>query len=67
VQPSVIGIAELYAPIAGALVIDPVDAHLADGIERAGMRCHVHPSIMSPQSIAESLAAACLAAPSTQL
>ena len=28
-EPSVVGVARLYAPIAGALVIDPVDADLA--------------------------------------
>ena len=28
-EPSVVGVARLYAPIAGTLVIDPVDAHLA--------------------------------------
>ena len=30
-EPSVVGVARLYAPIAATLVIDPVDAHLADG------------------------------------
>ena len=29
-EPSVVGVAALYAPIAAALVIDPVDADLAD-------------------------------------
>ena len=34
-EPSVVGVARLYAPIAAALVIDPVDAALAAG-RRAG-------------------------------
>ena len=46
-EPSVVGVARLYAPIAGALVIDPVDADLAAAVEAAGMRCVVAPSIMS--------------------
>ena len=46
-EPSVVGVARLYAPIAGALVIDPVDAHLAEAIEAEGMRAVITPSIMS--------------------
>jgi LPPG:FO 2-phospho-L-lactate transferase len=66
-ERSVIGVARLYASIADVLVIDPADEHLAGGVERAGMRCLVHPSVMSTHRIAESLAAACLAAASTHL
>lgn len=65
-EPSVIGIARLYASIADVLVIDSVDAHLASGVERAGMRCLVHPSIMSTPAVAESLASACIDAVPTQ-
>lgn len=61
-DPSVIGVAELYAPVASTLVIDPVDAHLAAGVEQAGMRCVVVPSIMTTPVIAAELARACLAA-----
>ena len=46
-EPSVVGVARLYAPIAAALVIDPVDADLAPAVEAAGMRAVVAPSIMS--------------------
>ena len=35
-EPSVVGVARLYAPVAATLVIDPVDAHLADAVEAAG-------------------------------
>jgi LPPG:FO 2-phospho-L-lactate transferase len=59
--PSVVGVAGLYAPIASALVIDPADAHLADGVEAAGMRCVVSPSVMTTPPLARDLARACLA------
>ena len=35
-EPSVVGVARLYASIAGSLVIDPVDAHLAPDVEASG-------------------------------
>ena len=59
-EPSVVGIAELYAPIAATLVIDPADAHLAGEVEATGLRCVVIPSVMSSPSVAASLARACL-------
>ena len=37
-EASVVGVARLYAPIAAALVIDPVDADLAAAVER-GRAC----------------------------
>ncbi|MGB8857728.1 MAG: 2-phospho-L-lactate transferase, partial [Ilumatobacteraceae bacterium] len=37
-EPSVVGVARLYAPIAATLVIDPVDEHLVPAVEAAGMR-----------------------------
>ena len=46
-EPSVVGVARLYAPIASALVIDPVDAELAGAVAAAGMRPVVAPSVMS--------------------
>lgn len=62
IEPSVVGVAQLYASIAGALVVDPADADLAPAVEAAGMRCIVEPSIMSSPARARALAAACLAA-----
>ena len=50
-ESSVVGVARLYAPIAGTLVIDPVDAHLADAVEAEGMRAVVTPSVMSTPEI----------------
>jgi len=61
-EASVVGVARLYAPIASALVIDPVDEHLADAVEAAGMRAIVVPSIMSTAELSANLARATLAA-----
>jgi LPPG:FO 2-phospho-L-lactate transferase len=61
-EASVVGVARLYASIADALVIDPVDAGLADAVEAEGLRCVIEPSVMSTPERAESLARACLAA-----
>ena len=59
-EPSVVGIARLYAPIAGTLIVDPLDAHRSAAVEAEGMRCVVTPSIMSAPGVAASLARACL-------
>ena len=56
VEPSVVGVAELYAPIASVLVIDPADADLAGRVEAAGMRCVVTPTVMSQPGVAGRLA-----------
>ena len=54
-EASVVGVARLYASIASALVIDPVDAHLARQVEAAGMRAVVIPSVMSTPEISAEL------------
>jgi len=61
-EASVVGVAGLYAPIASVLVIDPVDADLADQVEATGMRPVVTDSVMSAPGIARDLARATLAA-----
>ena len=61
-EPSVVGVARLYAPIAAVLMIDPVDADLAAAVADAGMRAVVSPSIMSTPAVAADLARATLAA-----
>jgi LPPG:FO 2-phospho-L-lactate transferase len=61
-EPSVVGVARLYAPIAGALVIDPVDAEHAPAVEAEGMRAVITPSIMSDSEVSANLARATLAA-----
>jgi LPPG:FO 2-phospho-L-lactate transferase len=52
---SVVGVARLYAPLASALVIDEVDAPLADEVAAAGIRPVVAPTIMSDPSRAAAL------------
>jgi LPPG:FO 2-phospho-L-lactate transferase len=59
-EASVVGVARLYAPIAAALVIDPVDAELAAAVEREGVRAVVQPSVMADPGVAAALAAATL-------
>jgi LPPG:FO 2-phospho-L-lactate transferase len=61
VEPSVAGVARLYAPIAATLVVDTVDAERAADVEAAGMRCVVTPTVMTTPDAARSLALACLA------
>lgn len=61
-EPSVVGVARLYAPIAATLVIDPVDAHLAAAVEAAGMRAVVAESVMSTPAVAHALASTVLSA-----
>jgi len=61
-ESSVVGVARLYAPIAAALVIDPVDAEHAAAVEAAGLRAVVEPSVMASPELAASLARAVLAA-----
>jgi LPPG:FO 2-phospho-L-lactate transferase len=61
-EASVVGVARLYAPIAGTLVIDPVDAASTAAIEAAGMRVVVTPSVMSTAAIGHELARRTLAA-----
>ncbi len=65
-EPSVVGVARLYAPIAATLVIDPVDAHLADAIEAEGVRAVITPSIMSSPAIGAELARVTLLAATGQ-
>jgi LPPG:FO 2-phospho-L-lactate transferase len=61
-EPTVAGVARLYAPIAAALVIDPADERLAGAVEAAGMRPVITPAVMSSPAAAANLAEATLAA-----
>jgi LPPG:FO 2-phospho-L-lactate transferase len=63
-EPSVVGVARLYAPIAGTLVIDPADADLADEVAAEGMRAVVTPSVMTTPAIGAELARVALLAAS---
>jgi LPPG:FO 2-phospho-L-lactate transferase len=55
-ESSVVGVARLYAPLAGTLVIDEADADLADQVEAEGLRCVVAPTVMRDPEAAAALA-----------
>lgn len=61
-EASVAGVARLWAPWVGTLVVDVADADLAPAVEAAGVRCVVAPTIMSGPEEAAALARAVLAA-----
>jgi LPPG:FO 2-phospho-L-lactate transferase len=61
-EPSVVGVARLYAEVAATLVVDDADAHLAPAVEREGMRCIVAPTVMKGPAEAAVLAALVLEA-----
>ena len=52
---SVVGVARLYREVAGTLVIDEADAHLAGAVEAEGLRCVVAPTIMRDPPAAAAL------------
>jgi LPPG:FO 2-phospho-L-lactate transferase len=54
-EASVVGVARLYAPVAGTLVIDEADAELAKAVEAEGVRCVVAPTVMSDAAAAARL------------
>ncbi len=60
VEPSVVGVAGLYASVAATLIVDTADEALADAVRATGMRCVVTPSIMSTAERARALAQTCL-------
>ena len=55
-EATVVGVARMYAPVCGTLVIDEQDAHLAPAVEECGVRCVVTDTIMSKPGVGESLA-----------
>ncbi|MGH9082105.1 MAG: 2-phospho-L-lactate transferase [Acidimicrobiales bacterium] len=55
-ESSVVGVARLYAAIAGTLVIDEADGHLAPKVEAEGVRAVVAPAVMSSPQRAAALA-----------
>jgi LPPG:FO 2-phospho-L-lactate transferase len=56
VEPTVVGVARLYARFAGTLVVDEADAHLAADVEAEGVRCVVTPTVMHGLPEASALA-----------
>jgi len=60
-EASVIGVARLYAPLVGTLVIDDADADHAAAVAAEGLRCVVAPTIMHSTAEATALARVVLA------
>jgi LPPG:FO 2-phospho-L-lactate transferase len=61
-ESSALGVARLYAPWVGTLVIDEADAPLAPEVESLGMRCVVAATVMSDPERAGELAKVVLGA-----
>jgi len=61
-EPTVVGVARLYASVAGTLVVDDADADLASDVEAEGVRCVVAPTVMHGVPEAAALARTVLAA-----
>ena len=59
-EDSVVGVARLYAPFAGTLVIDQADADRADEVRAEGLRCVVTDTIMRDPAAAAALSAVAL-------
>lgn len=55
-EPSVVGVARLYAPFTGTLVVDEADAASARLVEAEGVHCVIAPTIMSGPAQAAALA-----------
>ena len=54
-EDSVVGVARLYAPYVGTLVVDAADAALAPQVEAVGLRCVVTDTIMRDPAAAAAL------------
>jgi LPPG:FO 2-phospho-L-lactate transferase len=55
-ESTVVGVAKIYAPICGTLIIDNADAHLASAVEAQGVRCIVTDTIMKSPQVSAALA-----------
>ena len=55
-EPSVVGVARLWAPWTSTLVVDEADAALAPAVEEEGVRCVVAPTVMRGPEEAAALA-----------
>jgi LPPG:FO 2-phospho-L-lactate transferase len=55
-DPSVVGVARMWAPYAATLVIDVADSGRAEEVEAAGMRAVIAPTVMSGPDEAAALA-----------
>jgi LPPG:FO 2-phospho-L-lactate transferase len=55
-EASVVGVARVYADVAGTLVVDEADADRAAEVEAEGLRCVVTPTVMRTPEAAAALA-----------
>lgn len=55
-EPSVVGIARMWAPFASTIVIDEADRHLAGAVAACGVRPIVAPTVMSDPARSRALA-----------
>ena len=55
-ESSVVGVAHHYRNLASTLVIDKIDAELANAVEDEGLRCVVTETVMRDTKIAAALA-----------
>lgn len=55
-EPSVVGVADVYRDLVGTLVIDDVDADQADTVRSRGVDCIVTDTIMRNAEVAAQLA-----------
>jgi len=55
-EVGVVGVARLWADVAGTLVVDEADADQAAAVEAEGVRCVVGPTVMHDGDAAEALA-----------
>ncbi|MDQ6836791.1 MAG: 2-phospho-L-lactate transferase CofD family protein, partial [Actinomycetota bacterium] len=60
-EPTVVGVARMWAPYASVLIVDNADAGLVDAVEAEGMTCVVTPTVMTGPKEAAALARAVLA------
>jgi LPPG:FO 2-phospho-L-lactate transferase len=56
-EPTVVGVARLYADFVGTLVVDEADSAAADAVEACGVRCVVASTVMHTPDHAAALAA----------
>lgn len=61
-EPSVVGVARIYADLAATLVIDEADAAHAPAVEDAGLRAVATPTVMSSPEVSAALARTVLGA-----
>jgi LPPG:FO 2-phospho-L-lactate transferase len=55
-EPSVVGVARIYAPIVGTLVIDDADAGLVEAVQAEGVEAIATPTVMTSPTVAAALA-----------